>query len=79
MSTTVLKLIALLSMALDHTGAVLFPQAQWMRIIGRLAFPIYCFCLVEGYRHTSSVPRYLARLGLFALLSEIPFYQALTS
>ena len=79
MSTTVLKLIALLSMALDHTGAVLFPQAQWMRIIGRLAFPIYCFCLVEGYRHTSSVPRYLARLGLFALLSEIPFDLALTS
>ena len=68
-----LKLIAIASMTVDHMGAVLFPQALWMRYIGRLAFVIYAFLITEGYFHTHNVRRYMARLGLLALLSEVPF------
>ncbi|MCI9173687.1 MAG: hypothetical protein HFH49_01910 [Lachnospiraceae bacterium] len=68
-----LKWIAMISMLIDHTGAVLFPQYIQMRIIGRLAFPIYCFLLVEGAVHTSDIRRYEIRLLLFALASELPF------
>lgn len=68
-----LKWIAMISMLIDHTGAVLFPQYIQMRMIGRLAFPIYCFLLVEGAVHTSDIRKYEIRLLLFALASELPF------
>lgn len=74
---TQLKWIALITMLIDHTAYMLLEPWSLlylgMRLVGRLAFPLYCFLLVEGFVHTSDVNRYLGRLGLFALLSELPF------
>lgn len=72
-SGSTLKIIAIVAMLLDHIGAILLPQYRFLRIIGRLAFPIFCFLLVEGFLHTHNVKQYALRLGLFALISEIPF------
>ena len=83
-----LKLIAMLTMLIDHTAAVLVRYMDVppitvlghavhlytvMRVIGRLSFPIYAFLLVEGFLHTSSPRKYARDLLIFALISEIPW------
>ena len=73
MKGTALKSIAVCSMLLDHTGAVLFPELIWLRYVGRIAFPIYCFLIVEGFVHTRNLAGYMMRLMIFGLLSEVPF------
>ena len=59
-------------MLIDHT-AVVFGLPMWLRVIGRLAFPIYCFLITEGIAHTGSPGRYFLRLGIMAVISE-PIY-----
>ena len=77
MSGYTLKLIAMITMLIDHMTAILVPVTSPFyligRIIGRVAFPIYCFLIVEGLKHTSNIKKYLLRLLIFAFLSEIPF------
>lgn len=76
---TSLKGIALLTMLCDHIACVLLAGVQWsglyrgMRMIGRVSFPIFCFVLVLGFLSTSDIKKYIGRLFLFAVLSEIPF------
>ncbi len=78
MSSTVLKLIAVITMLIDHVGLAVFPQYAGMRYIGRLAFPLYCFLLTEGAVYTKNWLKYAGRLFLFGVLAEVPFDLALT-
>lgn len=73
MSAFALKWIALITMIIDHIGAVFFPQFIWLRYIGRLSMPIYAFLLVQGYLHTRDFKRYAIRIAFFAILSEVPY------
>lgn len=83
-SGSTIKFIAIISMLIDHTAAIIvaaiptytptvYHVYNIMRDIGRLGFPIFCFLLVEGFMHTRSKGKYVFRLGLFALISEVPF------
>ena len=68
-----LKLIAACTMFIDHMGYTLFPGVMWLRCIGRVAFPIFCFLIAEGCVHTHDRKKYALRRFVFAVLSEIPF------
>ena len=70
---TTLKIIAMICMLFDHLGDNIFLSQTWMRIIGRVALPLFAFCISEGYIHTKDKKRYLKRLLLFSIISEIPF------
>lgn len=96
-SGSTLKIIAIVTMFIDHAAATVvrgimrLPDVRsnmeiygqfselygLMRDIGRIAFPIFCFLLVEGFLHTRDVKKYASRMFLFALISEIPFDFAL--
>ncbi len=72
-NTALLKLMALFFMFCDHAGKMCFPDIPELRILGRIAFPLYCWCLVVGASYTRSFPKYLGRIALIGLLSQ-PLY-----
>ena len=74
-ATRVLKLIALVFMFIDHSGKVLFGNMQEMRMLGRIAFPIYIWCMVVGVHYTRNVWKYGLRILLVGLISQ-PLYMA---
>lgn len=73
LTANMLRLIAIVLMVSDHTWAAFGSLGDWMTHIGRLAFPIFAFQLAEGFVHTKNRKKYALRLGIFALISEIPF------
>ncbi len=73
LNATHLRILALVLMLLDHLWATVVPGNAWMTYVGRIAFPIFAFQAAEGYRHTHDFKGYCKRLGIFALVSEIPF------
>ena len=96
LTTTGLKIIAVICMFIDHLGASIVDdivmknyiglEENWvlilrnvylvMRMIGRISFPIYCFFIVEGYFYTHDLKKYLQRLAILAVISEVPFDMA---
>lgn len=73
MSSFLLKLIACISMLIDHTGLILFSNNTIFRIIGRIAMPIFAFQVGVGFRKTHSKSKYILRMIICALISQIPF------
>ena len=69
-----IKLVAILSMLIDHIGAFLFPSILLLRIIGRISFPLFAYQLKIGYLKTSNKKRYIKSLIFFGIISQIPFY-----
>lgn len=73
MSSFVLKIIAIITMFIDHVGYLIFGEFSVFNYIGRIAFPIFAFQISEGYIHTRNLKKYFLRLFIFALISQIPF------
>jgi len=74
-----LHIIAMAFMLCDHLWGTVVPGNTWLTVIGRISFPIFSFMIVEGYFRTKSLKRYVLRLLLFAVISEIPFNLAIGS
>ena len=75
--TGTIRLVAILCMIVDHVGVIFFPYTIWLRIIGRIAFPLFCYGIVVGSIATHDRKQYALRLLCCALLSQIPYMAAL--
>lgn len=73
LDTDFLKVIAIICMVIDHIGGAFFPEQIAFRIIGRIVFPIFCYCMTVGLLYTRDIKKYLKRLAIFAIVSQ-PFW-----
>ena len=69
LSGNALKIIAAVAMTIDHVGLMFFPQLKVLRIIGRIALPIFAFMIAEGCRYTRNKLRYFLTVFLLASLT----------
>ena len=74
-----LKILAMVSMTLDHIGLMLLPKWTILRILGRLALPIYAYMIAEGCRYTRDRKKYFLRLALLAALCQAVYFFAMDS
>jgi hypothetical protein len=76
MTSFKIKVIAIISMVVDHIGLFFFPNLIILRMIGRVAFPLFAWLIANGAHHTKNIEAYLNRLFIFALISQVPYYYA---
>lgn len=69
-----LKIIAMITMLIDHIGVNLFPSVTIMRVIGRLSFPIFAYMIAEGCRYTRDRKNYLFTIAALGILCQLVFY-----
>lgn len=72
MSSFSLKLFACFFMLIDHIGFCLYPNLIILRMLGRIAFPIFAFQVSIGYQHTKNKINYISRMLIFAIISQVP-------
>lgn len=68
-----IKILAIVTMIIDHVGLFFFPHIYIFRIIGRLSFPLFAWLIANGAQHTHNIGNYLTRLFLFAMIAQLPF------
>ena len=73
LTNNALKIIAMLTMLIDHVGLILFPQTVIFRIIGRISFPIFAFMIAEGCAHTRNRKKYLLQIAIVAIICQVVF------
>ena len=74
MNTNFLKLIAIISMVIDHMGYALFSDNLIMRSIGRIAFPIFTYCAMIGYFRTNDLKKYISKIKNIVKVEFLPFH-----
>lgn len=74
LSSNAIKIIAALSMLIDHIGIILFPNVAILRIIGRIAFPLYAFMIAEGCAHTKNKLRYFLNVFVLGASCQVVYY-----
>lgn len=72
-TSAILHILAMAFMVSDHIWGTWLVRNDWFTIVGRIAFPIFAFMIVEGFYHTRSLKKYMLRMLAFAVVSEIPF------
>ena len=74
MDTNFLKIIAIITMTLDHVGKIIFPEIIILQIIGRVAFPVFAYCIVVGCLRTKDFKKYFLRLIIPAFIYQFVFF-----
>ena len=71
-----IKLIALITMVIDHIGLVFYPDVATFRVIGRISMPLFAFCIAKGFFYSqknNTVIKYMRNLLILAIISQIPY------
>ena len=74
-----LKIVAIVTMVVDHVGNILYPDLLFLQMIGRLAFPIFAYLIVLGVESTKKPLKYMVTLLVFAVVSQFPYFQTLAT
>ncbi len=73
-SSNALKILGAIFMLLDHVGYMLFPNLSYLRVIGRLAFPIFAYMIAEGCRYTKNKLRYFLTIFILGFLCQLVYF-----
>ena len=71
-----IKLLALITMLLDHIGIIFFPNVRWIRYVGRLAMPLFGYCVARGFYYSKehgTLKKYVQNLIILTIVSEVPY------